>query len=74
MSSNLVQEKKQKALPGATTDLPNGEQAEISTTIIELPEEAITTLKGMVSGTQPQCTIGSVLVQNGLTTSQVVSL
>ena len=62
-----------KALPGTTTDLPNGEAGEVRNTVIELPVSMVQTLQAMVTNSQPQCNIANVLVQNGLTTNQVVS-
>ena len=69
----IHQEKTVKALPGTTTDLPNGEAGEVQNTVIELPVSMVQTLQAMVTNSQPQCNIANVLVQNGLTTNQVVS-
>lgn len=66
-----LQEKSQKALPGATTDVANGDPGEVWTTVIELPTAMVNSLQTMITSSQPQCTMGNVLVQNGLTTNQV---
>lgn len=66
-----LQEEVHKAVPGITTDLSNGEQPEVRTTIIELPHATTQTLQAMINSSQAQTTIDSLLFQNGLTTNQV---
>lgn len=68
-----IEERKQKCLPGPTTDLPDGSQVEVTTTVVELPPAMVQSLQAMIAGTQPHCTIGNILVQNGLTTNQTNS-
>nr|KAG5711679.1 hypothetical protein BaRGS_016861 [Batillaria attramentaria] len=64
-----IEEKTQKSLPGLRSDRQDGE-LETQTTVVELPPAMIQTLQAMVTSSQAQCTIGNVLVQNGLTTNQ----
>nr|KAG5706214.1 hypothetical protein BaRGS_019541 [Batillaria attramentaria] len=64
-----VEEKRQKALPGAAVVAGEPEQ-EVVTTVVELPADMVLALRTMVSTTQPHCTIGNIVVQNGLTTNQ----
>ncbi|KAK7503825.1 hypothetical protein BaRGS_00004948 [Batillaria attramentaria] len=66
---DLDAEKTQKSLPGLRSDRQDGE-LETQTTVVELPPAMIQTLQAMVTSSQAQCTIGNVLVQNGLTTNQ----
>lgn len=42
---------------------------EVITEVIELP--SLDVINTMIENSQPQCTIGDVVVQNGVTTNQV---
>ncbi|XP_076467451.1 UDP-N-acetylglucosamine--peptide N-acetylglucosaminyltransferase 110 kDa subunit-like isoform X2 [Babylonia areolata] len=71
--ATTVEENTQKALPGPTTDLATGEVGEVKSTVIELPLAMVQALQTMITSNQPQCNVGTVLVQNGLTTNQPVA-
>lgn len=71
---SFFQVQTQKALPGATTDLPNGDQPEVRTEVIELPSSMAQAVQTMVSNSQAQTALGNVIVQSGLTTNQVRKL
>ncbi|ESP02148.1 hypothetical protein LOTGIDRAFT_111385 [Lottia gigantea] len=60
-----------QCLHGRTTDGPNGEAAELTTEVIDLPQEVINAFELLVKESQASATIQDVVVQNGLTTSMV---
>ncbi|KAL8562192.1 hypothetical protein ACOMHN_005177 [Nucella lapillus] len=65
-----VKEEIQTAEHGPTTDSPHGEAGVLKTKVIELPMSMIQALQTMITTNQAQCSFGSLLVQNGLTTNQ----
>ena len=68
---HCLQEQVHSALPSPVTDTVEGEPGQMKTTVIELPASMVKTLHTMVTGSLPQCSIGNVFVQNGLTTDYV---
>ena len=61
----------QKAAPGAYADQANGEPGELHTTVIDLSVSYVQVLQTMITSSQAQCSIGNLVVYNGLTTQQV---
>ena len=57
------------AAKGHTVDDENGKQAEITAPVIELP--VTTVVANMIQTGQPTTNINGVILQNGLTTTQV---
>ena len=45
---------------------------EVVTEVIELP--SLDVINTMIENSQPQCTIGDVVIQNGVTTNQVTCI
>ena len=66
-----VQTLKLLCQPGTTTDLSNGEPADVAIPIIEVQPEVLSVINNMVATNQPTCSINNVVIQNGLTTNQV---
>ncbi|XP_050415397.2 UDP-N-acetylglucosamine--peptide N-acetylglucosaminyltransferase 110 kDa subunit [Patella vulgata] len=57
-------------LHGRTIDGPNGEQAEVTTEIVELPPEVLLAFESLVQENLAVTTVQDVTIQNGLTTSK----